>query len=301
MSGFGSVLRYANRPLKRFEDARAASAYATAFDVFGIQHLVLFDPELIEQVLVGEHSSFAKDAFIRDLEAILGKGLLNSEGDQWRRQRRLTAPSLQRGEIAVYGEQMVDSVQRFVSALKSGEPFDAHAAMMHLTLDILGRTLFGTEVSRVREVETALEAVMLEYSPLRITLRTALPTWVTFPSRRRLAKLRMALDSVLLELLTERRRLCQPGTDLLSRLLAARDTEGGLSDAELRDQTMTLFLAGHETTALVLTYTLRLLALHPAAAEGVQLELRRVLAGRPPTVAHIPELVFTRAVLDETM
>ncbi len=196
---------------------------------------------------------------------------------------------------------MVDCAERFVAGLKSGATFDAHAAMMHLTLDILARTLFGMEVARVGEVGAALEGVMLEYTPLRITLRTALPPWVTFRSRARLARLRAALDSVLLELLAERKQRTELGTDLLSRLLASGDADGGLSDAELRDQTMTLFLAGHETTALVLTYALRLLALHPAAAERVRRELKRVLGRRTPGVQDLPELVFTRAVLDETM
>ncbi|HEY1534515.1 MAG TPA: cytochrome P450 [Polyangiaceae bacterium] len=301
LSGVTSLLRYANKPLKRFEDARAFSPRATAFEVFGTYHLVIFDPELIERVMIAEHASFSKDAFVRDLEAILGKGQLNSEGEQWRRQRKLTAPSLQRTEIAVYGEQMVDCAERFVADLSSGAIFDAHAAMMHLTLDILARTLFGTEVARVREVEAALEGVMLEYTPLRITLRTALPPWLTFRSRGRLTRLRAALDSVLLELLAERKQRREPGTDLLSRLLASRDADGGLSDAELRDQTMTLFLAGHETTALALTYALRLLALHPSAAQRVRRELKQVLAGRAPGVQDVPSLVFTRAVLDETM
>jgi cytochrome P450 len=238
---------------------------------------------------------------VRDLEVILGKGLLNSEGEQWRRQRKLTAPSLQRTEIAVYGEQMVDCAERFVAGLKDGQIFDAHAAMMHLTLDILARTLLGTEVARVHEVEAALADVMREYTPLRSTLRTALPPWLTFRSRGRLARLRTALDSVLLELLAERKQRLTPGTDLLSRLLASRDADGGLSDAELRDQTMTLFLAGHETTALVLTYALRLLALHPAAAQRIRRELKQVLGGRAPSVQDVQSLVFTRAVLDETM
>ncbi len=301
LSGLGSLLRYANRPLQRFEDARSYSPRATAFQIFGQYHLTVFDPELIEQVMVTDHAFFAKDLFVRDLEAILGKGLLNSEGAQWRRQRKLTAPSFQRAEIAAYGEQMVECAQRFVSGLEPGAEFDVHAAMMHLTLDILVRTLFGTEVSRVHEVEVALDGVMQEYTPLRISLRNGLPAWATFASRRNIGKLRAALDSVLLELLAERRQHGTQGTNLLSRLLGATDAEGGLSDAELRDQTMTLFLAGHETSALVLTYALRLLSLHPQAAQRAQREVQHVLAGRAPSIQDLPALSFTRAVLDETM
>ena len=301
LSGLGSLVRYANRPLLRFEDARRVSERATAFDLLGTYHLVIFEPELIESVLIGDHAAFSKDAFVRDLQAILGEGLLNSEGAHWRRQRKLAAPSLQRSEIAAYAEQMVECTQVFLNGLEAGRPFDVHAAFMHLTLDILVRTLFGTEISRVSEVEAALDGVMHEYTPQRMALRTGLPHWMTFRSRRRIARLRTALDSVLLELIAERKQRRSPGTDLLSRMLAASDSEGGLSDAQLRDETMTMFLAGHETTALALTYAFRLLALNPRAAERARSEVRRVLSGRAPTLNDVPALTYTRAVLDEAL
>jgi cytochrome P450 len=301
LSGLESLVRYRNQPLKRFEDARHLSSRATAFEILGTYHLVVFDPELIETVLVTDHASFEKDAFVRDLESILGKGLLSSEGEQWRRQRKLTAPSFQRAEIGVYAQQMVECTEQFLRGVPQGRVIDVHAAMMHLTLDILVKTLFGTEVTRIAEVEQALDGVMREYSPLRITLRTGLPEWVTFASRRRIARLRSALDSVLLELIAAKKRAPNRDSDLLSRLLAATDAEGGMSDAELRDQTMTLFLAGHETTALALTYALRLLSLHPAVLARARQEVARVVGARSPTLQDLPELTFTRAVFDETM
>ncbi len=301
LSGVSSVFRYAKLPLKRFEDARSFSSRATAFEVFGTYHLMIFDPELIETVLITDHASFEKDAFIRDLEKVLGKGLLNSEGQQWRRQRKLTAPSFQRTEIGAYAEQMVACAEAFLRGIQAGQPIDMHAGMMHLTLDILVKTLFGTEVSRVAEVEQALDGVMHEYSPLRISLRNGLPDWMTFASRRRIARLRAALDSVLLELIAEKKRNINTGADLLSRMLAATDADGGLSEAELRDQTMTLFLAGHETTALALTYALRLLSLHPQVAERARREVKHVVGQRSPTLQDLPGLTFLRAVLDETL
>ena len=301
LSGLSSLFRYANKPLKRFEQARAQSARATAFELLGRYYLVLFEPELIEQVLVRDHAAFTKDPFIRDLEPLLGRGLLTSDGEHWKRQRRLAAPSFQRGEIDNYAAEMVTCSEQFLHALPVGRTFDAHAAFMHLTLHILARTLFGTEISRVQEVENALNQVMREYAPLRIALRVSLPPWLTRRSRRRIAALRGALDSVLLELIAERKRRSEPGTDLLSRLLAARDAGQGLSDLELRDETMTMFLAGHETTALALTYAFRLLALHPEAARRARAEVRLVVGARRPTVADLNGLTFTRAVLDEAL
>ncbi len=301
LSGIGSLLRYSKRPLQRFEDARSFSARATAFQIFGTYHLTLFDPELIETVFITEHASFEKDAFVKDLEQILGRGLLNSEGQQWRRQRKLTAPSLQRTEISAYADQMVACAEQFLAGTPENQTIDVHAGMMHLTLDILVKTLFGTQVSRVKEVELALDGVMQEYTPLKISLRTGLPPWLSYGSRRRIARLRTALDSVVLDVIAEKKRSGTNGADLLSRMIHAAENDGGMTDAELRDQTMTLFLAGHETTALALTFALRLLSLHPRVAERAQQEVARVVGSRSPTLADIPELTYTRALLDETL
>jgi len=300
LSGLGSLFRYANHPLLRFEDARSFSERAVAFELFGVHYLTLFDPELIESVMITDHASFSKDPFVRDLEKVLGKGLLNSEGEQWRRQRKLAAPSFQRSEMAAYADQMTECAERFVAELPRDRAFDVHEKMMHLTLDILVRTLFGTEISRASEVEAALDGVMREYSPFRITLRTALPDWATAFSRKRIARLRHALDAVLLDLIRERKSR-RDGRDLLSRLLAASDASGGMSETTLRDETMTLFLAGHETTALALTYALRLLALHPEAKARAVAEVKHVLGARSPRFDDIPALPWVRAVIDETL
>jgi cytochrome P450 len=303
LSGLSSLVRYANQPLKRFEDARSLSERATAFEVFGRYHLTLFAPELIESVLVGEHAAFCKGVFMRDLGlTLLGDGLITTHGAEWRRQRKRTAPSLQRAEMAVYADQIVECTQEFLSAVPTGQAFDAHSSMMRLTLDILVRTLFGGEISRAREVEEALAGVMSEYTPVRLTLRTCLPRWATVVSRRRIARGRRALDSVLMQLISERKQSGCSGSDLMSRLMAASEAEGrALSDFELRDQTMTIFLAGHETSALTLTYILRLLALHPQAQARVRQEIRHVFGGRRPAIQDLPALTFTRAVLDEAL
>jgi len=301
LSGVGSLFRYSKRPLQRFEDARSFSPRATAFQIFDTYHLTLFDPELIETVFIADHAAFEKDAFIRDLEQILGRGLLSSEGQQWRRQRKLTAPSFQRTEIGAYAAQMVASAEEYLAELPLDRATDVHAGMMHLTLDILVKTLFGARVSRVQEVEAALDGVMQEYTPLKMSIRTGLPPWVTFATRKRIARLRAALDSVVLEVIAEKKNAGATGTDLLSRMILAAETDGGMTDAELRDQTMTLFLAGHETTALALTFALRLLSLHPRVAERARSEVARVVGRRSPTLADIPELSYTRAVLDESL
>jgi cytochrome P450 len=307
LSGFGSMLKYARQPLLRFEAARRRSERAVAFQVMGRSFIALFDLEAIEAVLVTQHAAFEKDRFTRDLERVLGAGLLTAHGETWRRQRKLIAPSFQRAEIGEYANVMVERAQAFLARSTRGAVFDVQSAMMQLTLDVLVRALFGTEVSRAGEVERLLSALARDYRPPAVALRLSAPEWLPVPSRRRLRRVRAALDSILLELFAERRARApskpdaEAPPDLLGRLMQASDAQGGLSEAVLRDEAMTLFLAGHETTALSLTYALRLLALHPGEAERLQVELREVLGGRPPGMLDLPRLPRLRAVLDESL
>lgn len=306
LSGFRSMLRYWKRPLARFEAARLASDRAVAFDLLGLHYMALFDLDAIEQVLVTRHAAFEKDSFTHDLRHVLGTGLLTSEGELWRRHRKLLAPSFQRGEIAGYGSTFAERARAFVESQPEGVVFDVHSQMMHLTLDILVRALFGTKVSRADRVERLLDQLMWEYLPAREALRVALPEWVPLPSRKRLPKLRADLDAILFELIEGRRRRGEaeePGAqnDLLGRLMQAQDASGSLSEAALRDEAMTLFLAGHETTALSLTYVLRLLALHPEEERRVREEIERVLGARAPALVDLPSLPYTRAVIDEAL
>lgn len=315
LSGFGSVLKYARDPLRRFADARAHSERAAGFRVFGISYLLVFEPEGIEQVLVTRHSEFHKNQFVRDLRRVLGTGLLTSEGEAWRRNRKLAAPSFQRKEIAAYGPTITACAAELGRRLESGAVLDVHSTMMHLTLDVLVQALFGTRISHAAEVEQLLERMMRDYLPVAEALRSALPEWFPVPSRGRLRRLSRELDVILLELIEERKAALGAAAesadgapasrggreDLLTRLMRARDEAGGLTDQALRDEAMTLFLAGHETTALALTYTLRLLAMHAEPRAKLWAELRRVLGAREPTFDDLPALTYTRAVIDEAM
>ena len=309
LSGPWSIVKYAHQPLARFEAARALSSRAIAFRVLGSQYILLFEPEALEQLLVARHAEFSKDQFTRDLRCVLGTGLLTSEGELWRRRRKLVAPSFQRGDIAAYGPVMGECAEAFVREQPQGVVFDVHSAMMHLTLDVLVRALFGTRVARSAEVGQLLDRLMLDYLPISEAMRAALPEWFPVPSRGRLRRIRKQLDVILLELIAERRAALESATsrakpepqDLLTRLMRASDDAGSLSEAALRDEAMTLFLAGHETTALALTYALRLLALNPESAECVRQELDSVLAGRTPRMDDVPKLRYTRAVVDEAL
>ncbi len=310
LSGIGSMLKYRAQPLARFEAARALSDRAVAFSVLGLPYIAFFDLKAIEHILVTRHADFEKDAFTHDLRRVLGTGLLTSEGDAWRRQRKLIAPSFQPREIGAYGPVMVERAHAFAQGQAPAAVFDIHSAMMHLTLDILVRALFGTRVSRGAEVERLLDQLMVDYMPAAAAWRLILPEWLPLPSRRRLASIRAELDVILLELIRDRKARAAAEAndaattlpaDLLGRLMLAHDTAGTLSEEAVRDEAMTLFLAGHETTALSLTYTLRLLAQHPAEADALFRELEHVLRGRPPSMSDLPALPYTRAVIDEAL
>jgi cytochrome P450 len=260
-------------------------------------------PEYIEDILVKQAARFKKDRVSRQLSRAIGEGLVVSEGDLWRRQRRLMQPAFHQAELRSYGGVMVELAKEAAASWRSGETRNVHEDMMALTLNIVAKLLFGTDVTAdAREVGQTISTLMEDFSGAlglgALTPLGRLPTPRGLRIRRDVAR----LDRVVYRIIAERRAAAEPGHDLLSLLLAARDEEGGrMSDRQLRDETLTLFVAGHETTALALTYALFLLAQHPEHQAALAREVGRVLAGRDPEFADLERLTFTEAVLLETM
>ena len=230
---------------------------------FGMRRVWLLSrPELIEQVLADR--SFVKHYALRMNRRLLGDGLLTSEGDLWLRQRRLMQPAFLRERLAGYGEVMVRYTENMLGRWADGRELELHSEMRRLTMEITAKTLFGADVEgQGPAVAEALREVMESFmSRLFSVFRFSeyLPTPKNLRARRAVER----LDAILYGLIAKSR--AEGGRDsLLSILLHARDDQDGtgMTDKQLRDEAMTLFLAGHETTALALTYTLRLLALHP--------------------------------------
>ncbi|UQA56678.1 cytochrome P450 [Polyangium aurulentum] len=260
------------------------------------------DPEDIERVLVGEHKKFIKDRFTHRLEKALGEGLVTSEGETWRRHRRLMAPAFHHDRIAQSAAIMVDAAERTAAAMRPGEVRDIHADMMRLTLDIVARAMFGTEVPGAAEtVGRAVVAMMERFNDTTLLVFPWLER-LPLPGNLRFHEAMRTLDAIVLRLVRERREKGGGGTDLLGMLLAAQDEAGaGLSDRELRDELMTIFLAGHETTALALSFAFVLLSQNPAVEERMVREIDEVLAGRTPEAADVARLRFTHAVVLEVM
>jgi cytochrome P450 len=261
-------------------------------------------PEYIEHVLVTNHANYRKSHFLRHmLGPLLGDGLLISEGEFWRRQRRIAAPAFHRKRIADFVGTMVSCTEATLARWDvKTEPFDVAADMMALTLSIIARTMFSRDVSGEVEAVRRLMDIVVTLRPSVLDL-LGLPEWLP---RRQPPAYRRAIaefDALVSRFLAEQRASgINPG-DLLSMLLAARDSETGegMSDKQLRDEILTIFLAGHETTANAVSWTWYLLARNPEAEARLHDELDRVLGGRAPNADDLAKLKWTRMVIEEAM
>ncbi|HEY1251102.1 MAG TPA: cytochrome P450 [Thermoanaerobaculia bacterium] len=265
--------------------------------------LVLNRPEDIESVLLTQRSNFIKHSFFwRHVTAIFGNGLLTSEGDFWLRQRRLAAPAFHPDRIAAYGEVMTAYTDRLVEGWADGERRDVHKDMMRVTMEIVSKTLFDVEVEEdVDAIGRSFDMVIREIAK-RFRRPVKIADWIPVPGNLRYRRGVALLDRLVARVLAERR--ARPGDrgDLLSMLMAARDDDGKpMSDRQLRDELITLFLAGHETTAIALSWTLFLLARHPEVEERLYREIGETLAGRLPKAADLPRLRFAEAVVRESL
>ncbi len=302
----GIALGYARDPLETIRRLRATYGRGVIRMPLGpvITHLVN-EPELIERILVTDSREYRKDAYIRWVgEELLGQGLLTSEGDFWLRQRRLAQPAFHKERIAAYGALMVDEAERLMVTWSAGEARDLGADMARVSLHSVVRTLFSDEPGGAAdEVGKILEVAMARYSDPLLALFPRL-RGTRLRRNRHFAEARARLDEILYGIIG-RRRAAGPGEgpkDLLGMLLAARDEDGAaMSDEQVRDEVAALFLAGHETIALALSYVFLFLARHPEAETRLHAEVDEVLGGRAPAVADVPRLRFTEAVVLETM
>lgn len=303
------LLRITRDRLAFFTECAQQYGDVVAFRMGGQQLVLLVHPDDIRDVLVTNQRQFTKGQALDRAKILVGNGLLTSEGDYHLRQRRLVSPAFHRSRIAEYANTMVEASREFREQLRDGAAVDINAAMMRLTLSIVARTLFGARLESDadaigRALTNAFEAFDFGYGPLTV-LTDRLPT----PKKRRFVQAKTYLDSIIYRLIHERRNDGTDQGDLLSMLLAAQDTEGdgtGMTDEQLRDELLTLFIAGHETTANALTWTWLLLARNPERAEALHRELDHVLcdasgAPRVPTMDDMPSLPYTRAVIAESM
>ncbi len=266
--------------------------------------VLLSHPDDIKTLLVTNQRNFIKGRALERTKTLIGEGLLTSEGEFHMRQRRLAQPAFHRERVAAYGDVMAEYAERTAEHWRHGETLDVHDEMMYLTLGIAGKTLFGTDVEQeAKDIGEAIDLSlkMFDYSVLPLgTLMERVP----LPWIHRLHAARRRMDEIIYRIIDERRRDGTDRGDLLSMLIMAQDTEGdgtGMSDRQLRDEVITLLVAGHETTAVALSWSWYLLSEHPGAEAELHAELDRVLGGRRPTAADVPQLTYTRMVFAEAM
>lgn len=265
--------------------------------------LFLNHPELVEEVLVAQNRKFIKHYRLRAARRTLGRGLVTSEGEFWRSQRKLAQPAFHRDRIAAYADVMVSFTERMLHSWNDGQTRDVQADMMGLTLEIVAKTLFDAEIGSDSADASAAMDTLLKISMKRMGRLIPLPNWVPTPSNVRAEQAARRLDRIILSIIARRRQTGEDRGDLLSMLLHAQDEESGrrMTDLQLRDEAMTLFMAGHETTANTLAWVWYLLANHPEAEASLHAELDKVLPDRPPTVADLPRLRITGSIVTETL
>lgn len=281
------------------------------FAIGSQQAYLLNHPDLIKEVLITKSENFIKGSALQRSKQLLGEGLLTSEGESHRRQRRLAQPAFHRSRIEAYAKVMTEYTARTIASWRDGQTLDLAEEMMALTLAIVGKTLFDADIeAEAGEVGQAITGMLQatdtsSVSSIVIDLLKKLPVARKRSGAKARAKFESArarLDKLIYRLIEERRRSGDRG-DLLSMLLLAQDEDDGgrMSDLQLRDEAMTIFMTGHETTAVTLAWTFYLLAQHPEIEAKLHHEIAEVLEQRVPTMADLARLPYAEMVLCESM
>ena len=269
------------------------------------QHMYLVNhPDYVREILVANQGNFIKSRALQRAKVLLGEGLLTSEGQHHLRQRRLVQPAFHRERLAGYAAAMSECAVRWRERWQAGSTLDISTEMPHLTLSVVAKTLFSADVqSEASEIGEAMTTVLQMFRLLLLPFSEYMEK-LPLPYVRRFEKARARLDATIYGLIRERRASGKDTGDLLSMLLFAQDEEkddARMSDEEARDEALTLFLAGHETTANALTWSWYLLSQHPEVERRLHAEIDQVLRGRAPELADVAELRYAEMVLAEAL
>ena len=300
----GHFPAYARDPLGFVTRASTEFGGVVPFRLGPFPALLLTDPDAIEEVLVARSRDFRKSRAAGRIGVVVGDGLLLSEGETWREHRRVVQPAFHHDRIAAWGEIMIREADAFVSEWVDGEVRDGYRDMAALTLSIVARTLLDSRLDErdIAGVRRSV-AVLTDHFDSRFnSLAFFIPDWLPTLGNVRMRRAVHRLDRIVYRLIANRRATDSRGDDAISMLLEASSGEANpLSDSELRDEVMTLFMAGHETTAVALAWSIHLLGQNQEAATALQTELADVLGGQLPTVADLPRLQYTEAVVFEAL
>jgi len=296
-------VRFRRNPLGFLQKLTLNYGDFVAFRIMNRQMFFANHPDYIRDVLVTQNSNFGKGRALEKAKRILGSGLLTSEGEAHHRQRRLVLPAFHRQRIASYGSVMVEHAARMADDWQEGMPVDISHEMTRLTLGIVAKTLFDADVGKEADEIGEAMTVMLEMFHLLMYPFADVLEKLPLPMVRRYERMRSRLDSTIYRIINERRKSGVDRHDLLSMLLLAQDEDDGgkMTDAQVRDEAMTLFLAGHETTANALSWTFYLLSQNPVAEATLHAELDEIIGSRTPTTEDVARLQYTEKVVSESM
>ena len=299
---WGNLLEFRRDPLGFLAACARDYGDIVRYRIAHFTTYLLNHPEFSEYVLVTNTRNFVKGRALQAGRDLLGNGLLMSEGDEWLRQRRLVQPAFHRDRIAASGNVIVGYAQQMLATWQPGETRDMHQEMIRLTLAIIAQIFFNTSVGEEADAVGAALYDFLEEFKHQVDTAMLIPQWIPTPGRLRAQKAIGRLEAIIYRLIHERRGSGLDNGDLLSMLLRAEDASGAaMTDRQLRDEVMTLFLAGHDTTAVTLTWTWYLLALHPQIEAKLAAELQAVLGERLPCVDDLPQLRYSEKVIKESM
>ena len=307
--GWGNLLEAWKDPLALMSDGCRDFGPVAQYRFGWLRYVVVAEPAAAHHVLVENHKNYVKSQNYQGLKILLGDGLLTSEGDFWKRQRKLAQPAFHRERLAGFVGAMTECTDDVLSRWQSSHSgtMDIHREMMRLTFRIVGKTLLSMDLDgEAKAVGEALD-VSLHWANEYVESIVRIPPWVPTPKNVRFNRAKRTLDSLVLRAATERRAEVERGAtgpgDLLTNLLEARDQEtgAGMSDEQLKHELLTLILAGHETTANALSFAFWLLAQNPDVVAELRREVETVLGDRAPTLADIPRLAYTQQVVEESM
>jgi cytochrome P450 len=302
LSGRLEILRARRDPLGFLVGLQRRFGDIVYFNAGPFEAYLLSNPDHIRDVLVTHNSRFMKGQGLQEMKRLLGEGLLTSESDFHKRQRRMIQPMFHHQKIEGYGATMVEHASRMAASWRDDQVFDVHQQMMRLTLSIVSKTLFDNDIEEgeSNRVAEALSTSLGLFDRLTSPAFVLLSRFGYSPENRRFREAKQTLDTIVYGMIEEHRRTGDRG-DLLSTLLAAQEEGEGMTDLQVRDEAITIFLAGHETTSNALTWTWYLLSQNPEAEAKLHSELDDVLGRQAPTVGDLSRLTYTTQVLTESM
>jgi cytochrome P450 len=306
---WGNLLKLQRDPLNFLVEAMHQYGDVVRFRLLGSLYWHMFThPDDIEHVLRANFNNYPKGTFAQKMTRLVtGEGLAASDGEEWLSKRRLLQPAFHRHRLTRLATTMTSATEAMLddwdARSAAQQPYDIAAEMMRLTLRIVGETLFSIDISQAEDEIGKAMTVIVEHTGYRLTHPLSPPEAVPTNRNQRYQRASRKLDQVVLEIVTTRQRSGEDKGDLLSMLIEARDEEtgAGMNADQLRAEVKTLMISGHETTAIALAWTWYLLSQHPEVEHRLHAELASVLGGRTPTFVDLPNLAYTRMVLEESL